>query len=287
MAASLGGYIAFATFLVKQAIFLTVLASALYLFDVIVQDGTEALVRPDARAGARILAVLGLRRATIAQIAVIVQGLARLAILVVATAAVLRPWRLQSQDLWTTFRAAYFGFAVGGVTLSLSSMVAGAAVFAFVVIATRVIQNWLGSRLLPQTRLDAGVSNSISTIFGYLGFVVAVLLGVSQIGLDIQKVALVAGALSVGIGFGLQTIANNFVSGLILLWERGIRVGDWIVVGAEQGFVRRINARSTEIETFDRATLIVPNSSLVTGIVKNWYHDDRVGRIVIAAQRRL
>ncbi len=282
LAATLSGYIAFAAFLVKQAIFLTILASLFYLFDVIVQDGTEALARPDSPAGARILAMLGLRRNVLAQIAVIVQGLARLAILVMATAAVLRPWRLQSEDLWTTLRAAYFGFAVGGVTLSLSSMVGAAAAFAFVVIATRVIQNWLGSRLLPQTQLDAGVSNSISTIFGYVGYIVAVLVGVSQIGLDIQKLAIVAGALSVGIGFGLQTIANNFVSGLILLWERGIRVGDWVVVGTEQGFVRRIKARSTEIETFDRATLIVPNSNLVTGIVKNWFHDDRIGRIVIA-----
>jgi small-conductance mechanosensitive channel len=134
---------------------------------------------------------------------------------------------------------------------------------------------------LPQTRLDAGVSNSISTIFGYVGTIVAVLLGAAQIGLDIQKLAIVAGALSVGIGFGLQSIANNFVSGLILLWERGIRVGDWVVVGTEQGFVRRINARSTEIETFDRGTLIVPNSNLVTGVVKNWVHSDRIGRIVI------
>ena len=88
--------------------------------------------------------------------------------------------------------------------------------------------------------------------------------------------------MSVGIGFGLQTIANNFVSGLILLWERGIRVGDWVVVGTEQGFVRAINARATEIETFDRGTLIVPNSNLVTGVVKNWVHNDRVGRIIVS-----
>ena len=135
---------------------------------------------------------------------------------------------------------------------------------------------------MPQTRLDAGVRNSVRTIFGYIGVIVAALLAGAQIGVDVQKLALIAGGLSVGIGFGLQTIANNFVSGLILLWERTIRVGDWVVVGTEQGFVRAINARSTEIETFDRGSLIVPNSNLVSGIVKNWVHNDRVGRIIVS-----
>jgi potassium-dependent mechanosensitive channel len=280
-AATVFGYIAFANFLVNQAIVLTILGCGLFLADVVVQDGTQALLHPDAPVGARLVDMVGLRRSVLAQILVVIQGMARVAIFVVAATAVLEPWGVQSQDMFRTLRAAYFGFAFGGVTLSLSSLITAAVVFAIALFATRIIQNWLRSRLLPQTRLDPGVSNSISTIFGYLGALVAVLLAGAQIGLDMQKLALVAGGLSVGIGFGLQTIANNFVSGLILLWERAIRVGDWVVVGAEQGFVRRINARSTEIETFDRATLIVPNSTLVTGVVKNWVLSDRVGRIII------
>ena len=282
LAAALTGYIAFATFIVNQAIYLTTLGSLLYLADCVIQDGTEALFRPEAQVGARLLAMVGLRRNVVAQIAVTLQGVARLVVLVIAIAAVLEPWGVQSQDMFGALRAAYFGFSVGGVTLSLSSMIGAAAVFGVVLFLTRLIQDWLGSRLLPQTRLDAGVRNSVRTIFGYVGVVVAVLLAGGQIGLDVQKLALIAGGLSVGIGFGLQTIANNFVSGLILLWERGIRVGDWVMVGGEQGFVRAINARATEIETFDRGTLIVPNSNLVSGVVKNWVRNDRVGRIIVA-----
>ena len=276
------GYVAFAAFLVNQALFLTGLGCVLYLVDVIVRDGAEMLLKPDAPAGARLVTMLGIRRNVLAQIVVLIQGLARIIILVVAAAAILEPWGLQSQSLLVTLRSAYFGFAVGGVTLSLSSMIAALVVFAIAILATRLLRGWLTQRFLPNTRLDAGVNNSISTIVGYVGVIIAALLAGAQVGVDTQKLAIVAGALSVGIGFGLQTIANNFVSGLILLWERGIRVGDWIVVGSEQGFVRRINARATEIETFDRASVLIPNANLVANPVKNWVHNDRIGRLVVS-----
>jgi potassium-dependent mechanosensitive channel len=280
--AAVTGYVAFATFLVNQAIYLSVLGGGLYIADIIAQDGIEAIFKPDGPIGARLMAMAGLRRNVLAQISVTLQGAARLVVFVVAVAAVLKPWGVQSQDMFGSLRSAYFGFSLGGVTLSLSSMIGAAIVFAVAMFLTRLIQNWLSSRFLPQTRLDSGVRNSVRTIFGYIGVIVAAMLAGAQIGLDVQKLALIAGGLSVGIGFGLQTIANNFVSGLILLWERTIRVGDLVVVGSDQGFVRSINARATEIETFDRGSLIVPNSNFVSGVVKNWVHNDRVGRIIIA-----
>jgi potassium-dependent mechanosensitive channel len=275
------GYIAFATFIVAQMIWVAGVATSVYLVSVIVDEGAETLLQPGTTIGRGLTSTVGLGREALEQFAVLIEGAARVALIVAGILLILAPWGIQSQDMFGNLRAAYFGFQVGNVTVSVSSLLAAAAVFIIGVLVTRAVQGWLATRLLPHTRLDAGMRNSIKTIFGYVGFITALILGSAQLGLSFQNLAIVAGALSVGIGFGLQSIVNNFLSGLILLWERGIRVGDWVVVGAEQGFVRRINARATEVETFDRATLIVPNAMLVSGVVKNWVLSDRIGRIIV------
>lgn len=277
----LAGYIAFATFLIGQMIYIAAFGGALYLLDTMVQEGIEVFLATESTPGRGLIRMLGLGVNSLEQVSVLAQGVARLAVLIAAIVLVVGPWGIQSQDMFGNLRAAYFGFKIGDVTISLSSILASGGVFILALVAARAMQGWLGARFLPRTRLDAGMSNSILTIFGYVGFCVALLLGSAQLGLDFQKLAIVAGALSVGIGFGLQSVVNNFVSGLILLWERSIRVGDRVIVGADQGYVRRINARATEIETMDRVTLIVPNSTLAGGAVKNWVRNDRVARIVI------
>ena len=200
---------------------------------------------------------------------------------VVAAGLVLAPWGLQRSDVPIDFGAAFFGFKVGDVTISPFSIFIAIGLFALVFGMFHAVLQWVDSKLFPHLNFDLGLRNSIRTSLGYLGFLVAAGLALGYLGLNFEKLAIVAGALSVGIGFGLQSIVNNFVSGLILLWERAVRVGDWIVVGADQGFVRRINVRSTEIETFDRAQVIIPNSSLVTGVVTNLVRNDRTGRVVI------
>jgi small-conductance mechanosensitive channel len=125
------------------------------------------------------------------------------------------------------------------------------------------------------------VRDSIRIGVGYIGIVIAALAALSYAGFNLSNLAILAGAFSVGIGFGLQTVVNNFVSGLILLAERPVKVGDLVVVGGEEGYVRKISVRSTEVETSERARVLIPNSCFITEKVKNWTLRDNTRRIVI------
>src|SRR5207248_1689139 len=171
-------------------------------------------------------------------------------------------------DLFDTVRNVPFGFKLGELHLSLRALLMAAVILALLLILTRVAQRWLETELLPRTRIESSLQLSIVTIFGYIGGITAISLALAGLGFDLQKIALIAGALSVGIGFGLQSIVSNFVSGLILLTERPIRVGDAIVVKGEEGWVRRVRVRATEIETVDRASVIIPKSEFITGFVE-------------------
>ena len=136
---------------------------------------------------------------------------------------VLLQWGFDWQDVADQFRIAFFGFQVGETRISVISVIAALLVFVLGYILAKVFQGWLDSQVLEPAGVEGSVRHSIRLIVGYLGIAVAAVAAVSYAGLDISNLALIAGALSVGIGFGLQSVVNNFVSGLILLAERRIR----------------------------------------------------------------
>lgn len=272
--ALVAGYVRLARFAVGQIVILLFVAGMLWLVLRLIDEIKQRFARSDASAGE----MTGAGH----QLAVIGFGIARLIASVMAVFALLVPWGIQSQDWMNAVRKGFFGFQVGDLRVSFSAMLTALAVLLVGMVVTGRVRQWVSSQYLPTTRLDRGLRNSITTIIGYAGVILSVLLAVTAAGFDFTSIALVAGALSVGIGLGLQSIVNNFVSGLILLAERPIKTGDWIVTSGGQGTVRRISVRSTEIETFDGATVIVPNSNLITESVTNWNHRDSKGRITIA-----
>ncbi|MCU4178774.1 DUF3772 domain-containing protein [Bosea sp. BH3] len=282
IASALSGYVVFAGFLAEQTLWIGIVACLFLLAFQFIDLGIPRALTGKSRFATTLKAGLGLRAATLQKIAVIGVGILKLLLIVVTVLLVLAPWGLESSDFLVSLRAAFFGFQVGGVTISLSTIVVFALVFGFGIAATRAMQRWLENQFLPTTSLDPGLRNSITTAAGYVGYIAAVAIAVSAVGLSLERLTLVASALSVGIGFGLQSVVSNFVSGLILLWERPIRVGDQVVVGDVEGIVKRINVRSTEIATFDRSTVIVPNSNLISGVVRNRVRTDRSGRVLIA-----
>jgi small-conductance mechanosensitive channel len=190
-------------------------------------------------------------------------------------------WSSPFGEFWAQTRRLLSGITIGGVTISFTDILVALSIFVLILLLTRLGQRFLNNRVLPQTGFDSGVQNSLAAGFGYIGVILAAVFGISALGVDLSNIALIAGALSVGIGFGLQTIVSNFVAGIILLIERPIKVGDWVLVGANEGLVKRITVRSTELQTFQRASVIIPNSDFISTSVINWTHKDHYGRIEV------
>lgn len=190
-------------------------------------------------------------------------------------------WGARWDDVAFATRSAMSGFDIGGFRISPAHIATFILVFGVGWLLTGAVQRVLSSSVLPQLDIDQGARSAVTSGVGYVGVIVAFLMALSTTGADLSNLAIVAGALSVGIGFGLQTVVSNFVSGIILLIERPINVGDWIVVNGQHGTVRKINVRSTEIQLFDRSEYIVPNADLISQPVTNYTRRNTTGRLIV------
>jgi potassium-dependent mechanosensitive channel len=224
---------------------------------------------------------VGLEPARREQLALPISLSLKFAVLILAVPLIMLQWGYTWPDIREWYRQLFFGFHIGNTDVTVGALLASIIVFGVGYAAARLFQGWLDAQILLPAGISGGVRHSIRTGVGYAGILIAALFAFSYAGFNLSSIAIVAGALSVGIGFGLQNLVNNFVSGLILLAERPIRVGDLVVVGGEEGYVRKISVRSTELETFDRANVLIPNSYFIAEKVKNWTFRNNIRRVAI------
>ncbi|WP_159103464.1 mechanosensitive ion channel domain-containing protein [Asaia prunellae] len=262
------GYLAFAFAVAVWAITLSVSFASLMLIAIATKEFTSRTFSAGSPISRR-LSRLGVHPNRVAQFGVLLSGLVNIALIIVFVAICLSNGSLDIPVVADRVQSLFVGQTINGVQFSLNTAVYCIIILLVAYYAIKAFSKWMESRLFPTTNLDIGARTSILNIFSYVAWIAVFLLVLSEAGVTVKNLTWVVSALSVGIGFGLQAIVQNFVSGVILLAERPIRVGDLIELGGIKGDVKRISVRSTEIGLGDGSTMIVPNSQFITSAVRN------------------
>lgn len=270
LGALLIGYVSLARFVTYELVWAFIVLCGFYLLMQLLKDSCEYLFSPRHSSGKALKQLLGIGDRRLEQTSTLLAGAGRAGLLLLAVIT------LFVGGIGTTLGQliANIGTILGGAGLRKLNIVPGHllnAMFALVIgiYLIRALRRWLDHEFLPKTDMDPGMCASLSTLFSNIGYALVILLTLSSLGVQWTNLAWIVSALSVGIGFGLQEIVKNFVSGLILLTERPVKVGDLISISGVEGDIRRINVRATEIQLSDRSIVIVPNSQLISQNLRN------------------
>jgi len=282
MVALLLGFVALAGMLARQTVWSGVVFATAYLMFLLVEDLSEALLSSHGAVGRHLHSAVGLDSRLLDQLAVLSAGVLRVVLLFYMVIALMAPFGTGPDELFRRGSRVDGALKIGEFTLVPHALASAALILVAGFLVIRVVKRWLSERYFPNTALDTGMRSSITTLLGYVGGVVVIAIALAGLGISVERIAWVASALSVGIGFGLQAIVQNFISGLILLAERPVRVGDWVKLGDTEGDVRRVNVRATEIQVGDRSTVIVPNSEFITKTVRNMTLTGAQGRVQLS-----
>ncbi|MEO1985688.1 MAG: mechanosensitive ion channel domain-containing protein [Martelella sp.] len=280
--AALIGYVALSRFAANQVVLTGGVLITMYIGILLGQAVSQPGSFARTGYGKHVVSRFGVSSVRSDQISLVLGLVTYAATFLIGIPMILISWGVRWEEIKLWAGNNLTSVTVGSITISLGGILIGILLFVAGYLGTRWFQGWFDNNVLLRSKADSGVRNSVKTGISYLGIVLAGLLAISAAGVNLSSLALVASALSIGIGFGLQTIVSNFVSGLILLAERPFKVGDWIVSGTTEGFVKRISVRATEIETFQRQSIIVPNSELINASVGNWMHHNQMGRSEVA-----
>ncbi|MGN7984910.1 DUF3772 domain-containing protein [Burkholderia sp. 22313] len=270
LVALLIGYITVARFITYELVWFEIVLCSVYILTQLTRDASESLFSANLSTGKQIKHLFALDDRHLEQAHTVVSGLGTSLLMLVAAIALLTGgFGTTPSDLLDSAVAMIGGQRLQSLNIMPDRIMNAAIGFAIGFYLLRSVRRWLDNEFMPALGMDAGMRVSLITLFTNVGYVLVVLMTLGLLGVKWSNLAWIVSALSVGIGFGLQEIVKNFVSGLILLTERPVKVGDMVSIAGVEGDIRRINVRATEIQLSDRSTVIVPNSQLISQNVRN------------------